>query len=354
MKPSRLSDSIEFPKDIVTDFNHILFLRNFFQNREMYRDEFNQIESQITQQMPVLEDDVEEVECYAPEEISTNKLNSIFKTDIRPVVIRGFAKDYECVKRWNPDFFKENYGDFKIFYTTPEKIMNDHGLSLGAFIDDILAGNKSRAYIETLSDIFNEYPELHDHLGIEKLDKLLGGYASYLRVAQLFFGGVGTGASFHCANELNCFLNIYGKKHWTFVHPKYSLAMYPTLINQGYFIGSFVKNKAPKRFIEQHFPLYNRIPKLTVTLEPGDLLINPPWWWHTISNITESTIAVATRWGIKQEYTRQASVLDFIQSMRTKRWSSFEDDYLKGVTVVPDAEIRKNHVSYEQMGWVAK
>ena len=26
------------------------------------------------------------------------------------------------------------------------------------------------------------------------------------------------------------------------------------------------------------------------------MLFNPPWWWHAIRNVTETTVAVATRW----------------------------------------------------------
>ena len=38
------------------------------------------------------------------------------------------------------------------------------------------------------------------------------------------------------------------------------------------------------------------IPKLRTRLKPGDVLVNPPWWWHAVKNVTPTTIAVATRW----------------------------------------------------------
>ena len=31
-------------------------------------------------------------------------------------------------------------------------------------------------------------------------------------------------------------------------------------------------------------------------LNPGDVLINPSWWWHAVKNVTDETIGCATRW----------------------------------------------------------
>ena len=27
-----------------------------------------------------------------------------------------------------------------------------------------------------------------------------------------------------------------------------------------------------------------------------DVLLNPPWWWHAIRNVSEQSVAVASRW----------------------------------------------------------
>jgi hypothetical protein len=28
----------------------------------------------------------------------------------------------------------------------------------------------------------------------------------------------------------------------------------------------------------------------------GDVLFNPPWWWHAIKNVTPTSVGVASRW----------------------------------------------------------
>lgn len=347
-------ESVEIPKRSIDEYKHAFFLRNFFQKPDLFQSRMKDIEQELVEQLPRLEKDEGEIECFGSNELSIDSLKNLFMEDIRPIVIRGYAKDHDCVRYWSPEYFKEHCGDFKIFYTTTDQIINDNGTCLSDFIDQIVAGSKNRAYVENLSDIFNAFPELHEHLGLDKVAQYLGDYASYHKIAQLFFGGVGTGAVFHCANELNCFLNIYGQKKWKFVHPKYSIAMQSTLMNKGYFVGSFIKHNAPKGYLEAKSPLYNRIPKLTITLEPGDLLLNPPWWWHCITNLTPITIAVATRWRILAEYIRQSPIYDFVQSLRTERLSSFKKELSKQDVVISDQQLRKNYVSYDQMGWNAK
>lgn len=351
---NRFHDSVDLPNRLVNEYRHIFFARNFFQDPDLLMDEMRAVEASLIDEIPVLENGVQEIECYTPQEMPSERIVEELKQEMRPMVIRGYAGEFECVKKWTPEYFRDNYGDFEVFFTSTESILNDANVRLQDFVNGVLGGSKGREYIENLSDIFNAFPELHDDIGIEQLAGLLDGYATYHKIAQFFLGGLGTGAVFHCANELNLFLNIYGNKRWTFVHPKYAVAMDTSIFNKGFFVGSFVKHNAPSGFIEAKFPLYNRVPRLRVTLEPGDLLINPPWWWHAIDNITPATIAVATRWEFVDETQRQNPLFDFIQSFRTERLSLkgkvLESDNL----VVPDEQIRKNYLSYEAMGWKAK
>lgn len=353
-QPVPFYESVDMPAEPMARYAHMFFIRNFFQKPELFADEMKALEQELVAALPPLEHDIEPIETYAAGEIDHHDLKAIFKDKVRPLVIKGYAKDHACVQQWTPEYFKQHYGDFKVFYTSTENLVNDDGTRLADFIDGVLAGNKSRAYIENLSDIFNTFPELHRQAGLDRVRDFLGDFASYHRIAQLFIGGPGTGAVFHCANELNCFLNIYGQKQWTFVHPKYSAAMYSTNFNKGFFVGSFVKHNAPRGFLEAEYPLYNRIPKLRITLDPGDMLVNPPWWWHAVNNVTPSTIAVASRWEILTENARQNLPFDFVQSFRKERLTLAGKKLAPTDIVVPDTEIRKNYITYKQMGWEAR
>lgn len=350
LPPKHFSATVDLPEELLGRYNNVFMLRNLFQDPAFLTAELEAAERKAVQELPRLAEDKREIECFAPGELTEEALRLRFKEGIRPMVIRGFAKDHACVQKWTPEYFLERYGEFKVWYSSTEKLWED-GARLADCIRDTLSGDKSRTYVENLSDIFNAFPELHEQVGIERIGTFLSGIASYHKIAQLFIGGPGTGASFHCANELNCFLNIYGQKRWTFVHPKYSAAMYSTNFNKGIFVGSFVKHRAPKGFIEAKQPLYNRIPKLEIVLQPGDMLINPPWWWHAVDNLGAATIAVASRWRILTEYARQNPLYDFVQSFREERLTLDGKEMDETDVVVPDRELRKKYVSYEQMGW---
>ena len=42
-------------------------------------------------------------------------------------------------------------------------------------------------------------------------------------------------------------------------------------------------------------PLFEYIDRVHVELEPGDILYNPPYWWHAVKNHSDS-IGVGYRW----------------------------------------------------------
>ncbi len=345
-------ESVQLPLEQVETYNQTFFLRNFFQKPDLFADKLLQIEEQMVALLPSLDEGLGEIECYQASALTSTELQHIYATNIRPIVIKGFASEHPCVKQWKPEYFRENYGDFNLWYSSTENLIEEEGTTLREYVDRILSGDIGRAYLENLSDIFNSHPELHDQIGLDKVAQFVDGFASYHKIAQLFIGGAGTGAVFHCANELNCFINIYGQKEWTFVHPKYSAAMYSSIFNKGIFVGSLVKHNAPFKFLEANQPLYNRIPKLRIVLEPGDMLINPPWWWHAINNKPPVSIAIASRWKIETPYQKQNPLYDFVQSLREERLTLEGKKMSKHDVVVPDAELRKKYVSYKEMGWV--
>jgi hypothetical protein len=55
---------------------------------------------------------------------------------------------------------------------------------------------------------------------------------------------------------------------------------------------------------ETESPWMKKIERYTAVLEPGDVLINPPWFWHGIVNQGESSsslvVGVPTRYGGRQ------------------------------------------------------
>lgn len=86
------------------------------------------------------------------------------------------------------------------------------------------------------------------------------------------------GTSYHCANFNNLFFQIQGRKKWTFVDSRYNALMYPMFNPKSMDVASFLTTIAINNteIMSRYFPLYKFAPKMVATLEPGDVLFNPP------------------------------------------------------------------------------
>lgn len=218
----------------------------------------------------------------------------------KPFIVRGLIKNHKCYKEWNLDYFENNYGDMEVpalkngadildskntFHTIKEIEMikfKDH-------INKIKKGEKS--YINNSSSIFYKRPEVLNDLEYEKIEKLFSHQQKLKsRIKHLFFGPKNTGSALHCAFVCNIFFNVYGRKKWVFIDPKYSRKLKSVPSVDGVFSISPLD-----AFDENPDNQYLKIPRYENTLEPGDVLFVAGWWWHAVKNISDYTIAVANR-----------------------------------------------------------
>jgi hypothetical protein len=107
----------------------------------------------------------------------------------------------------------------------------------------------------------------------------------------MYVGGPSTSTSFHCAGISNLYVQVYGRKKWLLVSPRFTLFMYPAL-SKGLNWQSCVDFRNPDY---DSCPLYRYVNRYETVLEPGDVLWNPPFVWHSVLNLTTS-IAVSLWW----------------------------------------------------------
>lgn len=198
-----------------------------------------------------------------------------------PCVLRGFGQQIEATKHWSFDYILEKCGDVdvRLFRGTHE------------WTGKLREIRDPEVYCQNEDTPFRACPELADDLGIPLL-------APYIKKRntfnQMFIGQKGTGSPYHCASVWNFFLMVEGSKKWTFVDPELTWMMYPE-INAGIIAFVSLLTRLDTANLDR-YELYQRCPRYWTTLEPGDVLLNPPWWWHTIDNLTPTSIGVATRW----------------------------------------------------------
>lgn len=212
-----------------------------------------------------------------------------------PVIFDGFLKDSQAVKKWSLDYLKERYGDTKVnvrLYGRKHDPGNTGAsmVPLSEAISDIR--NNGSMYPSASTNLFIEHPELLDELNLTGLENLIR--RNLLRT-EFFIGGPQNMSAFHCTAGGNLFCQIYGEKKWVFISPRHSMWVYSKsgFVSEGrYFDSSVLSDEANE--IEEKYPLYKYVPKYTAHLKPGDVLYNPPWWWHEVSNVNE-TIGVPIR-----------------------------------------------------------
>lgn len=215
-------------------------------------------------------------------ERSTAEFRAEFVERPHPVVLRGFAADSEAVRHWTFDGLVERFGDEDVLLTT-EALDGEPG--------KLDAVKSKQVYLHNSEILFRRYPELVEALPLDALARFSDMRPTY---QQLFLGREGTGTPFHAAANWNWFFNIEGRKSWTFVDPRHGFLIYPfSLMGTA---AAFALVQYADEYDGAFFPAFAHCPIFRVTLEPGDVLFNPPWWWHAVRNETDKTVGVASRW----------------------------------------------------------
>ena len=210
------------------------------------------------------------------------------------MVLKGKATNWRCVQEWSMAWLKSHYGNDRVDifdpldYDSKEVNYDVEVTTLSTILDAMEHGDTSK--YSRFNRLLYDHPELVEHFDWEWLHQMRSTWSSG-KTYQVFIGGQGTRTSLHCAGEHNLFTQVHGKKHWYFIEPKADPWLNPPVSRTPYFYSMF----------DPECPDYESYPGMAATqiwectLEPGDVLFNPPFWWHQVRNITPS-IGVGFRW----------------------------------------------------------
>lgn len=208
----------------------------------------------------------------------------------QPVVLEGAAAGWSAAS-WTPEALAARYPDDEVVLinAAPEDVDRpdfDPGRTrVAALVADMQAGKKTYARFNPL---LQRHPELRAALD---RDWLLA-HTTRLRTGisyQLFMGGPGTATATHNAISNNLFVQLYGTKRWRIYPPSASPILDPPRLGAPYFFSRLDPGAAAPDPLLAHLPGYEAV------LGPGDVLFNPSFWWHQVSNDTAS-IGVGFRW----------------------------------------------------------
>ncbi|MCB9745505.1 MAG: cupin-like domain-containing protein [Alphaproteobacteria bacterium] len=209
-----------------------------------------------------------------------------------PVVLEGAAKGWPCMG-WSPERFAQAYGadEVQLVPTGVEDLgkaaPSDAGrATLAELIAAMLEGRTD--YVR-FSPLLHDHPELLDELDRPWLRALAERWITGVSY-QLFMGGPGSSTAIHSAIGSNLFVQAYGRKRWWIVPTSYTPVFRPPVKRSPFFYSGVDTERD-----NPGYPGFAHCDGWVTELEPGDVLYNPPFFWHQVRNPTTS-IGVGFRW----------------------------------------------------------
>jgi len=243
-----------------------------------------------------------------------------------PVVMEGFAKDWGCCKEWSLDFFKENYGDDTITILDQNtQDMAYERIKLRDVLDDI--ANKGKKYLRFYPFLFT-HPERISDFDYDWLQSMRNS-GTYADAFQVFIGGKDRTTPMHNASQGNLFIQAFGEKKWIIYPPQLTAIVDPEPTRNMYRNAPFKTKEGPFNPHEPNFEtpytLFKYIDGYETTLKPGDVLWNPPFYWHTIKNPTDC-IGISYKWIAPFYNFKMAPLYYFLELFSTKPtiWKSYK------------------------------
>ncbi|MCB9676170.1 MAG: cupin-like domain-containing protein [Alphaproteobacteria bacterium] len=207
-----------------------------------------------------------------------------------PVVLEGAASHWPAVKKWSPDWFAERFGDHpvRLMNAGVEDFADPQGwrpigrtVHLRDVIRSIASGTGEYSRFLPLLHDFPELAADFDEAWLAGLrDRVAGG-----RNYQLFIGGPGSNTALHNAMGSNLFVEVYGEKEWRIASTRWTPRFAPEMARSPYFFSG----------VDLEDPDLTGVTGWTTVLRPGDVLYNPPFYWHQVRNHT-ATIGVGFRY----------------------------------------------------------
>ncbi len=245
-----------------------------------------------------------------------------------PVIFKGIAKEWDCVRNWSPEYFKKLHGEDEVPLIDSSTLDKIEYTTLAKLIDAINEGNN-----KTYFRFYNLLVRHPEHINDFDIDWLRAHRhnINYFESFQVFIGGKDSMTDIHNAHIANLFVQTYGKKEWVLYPNHYVPFIDPPSTLNGIFRNApaRAKNKAFSPFHPDYegYPFFKYLDGYQVVLEPGDVLYNPPFMWHTVRNHTDS-IGVGFRW-INALHSFKASPVYYLLDLM-----AFKPNYFKSLRMV--------------------
>ncbi|MCF8059081.1 MAG: cupin-like domain-containing protein [Bacteriovoracaceae bacterium] len=228
----------------------------------------------------------------------------------KPVILRNFAKDWPCVQKWSPEFFKSQYPDYPMVITDYHRDRGGQNeeVLLKDYLERIDAGE---AIYARFVKLLHDKPELKNDLNLDMIN-CLKRKSDYWVATQFFMGPPKTSTYLHCAFINNFFVQCYGEKDWLLMSPKYNALFHPPTDHAP----TFRCHEIYEHPSFKETDVFSHIDVYKFTVRKGDLFYNPPFHWHYVTNKTFS-ISLSLRIMSILSAIRSSPMLSFLTATAT-------------------------------------
>lgn len=262
------------------------------------------------------------IEVSRVKDLSIAQIKKQFIDKGIPVVIEGAANEWVCTKNWSLEYFKELHGDDDVTLVGTNQ---DEELfqikKLKTVISNLQKGLQDYLRFYPLLSLHPEHINDFDYKWLRKARTNF----SFWETFQVFIGGKGSNTTNHNAIASNFFIQAYGEKEWILYPPSYTSVIDPNP-------GENMHRSGPAKLEEgafdpfnpnykQPYHLYQYLDHINVLLKPGDVFYNPPHYWHTVRNNSDS-IGIGYRWVSRKQALVAApfyTLLDIVKIPFSKR-----------------------------------
>ncbi len=254
--------------------------------------------------------------------MNPNDIQNNFVKKGLPFVMRNGAQNWDAYKKWDFNFFKEEYGNHPVLLTYHKALGDNEEQPEETNLSNIIDGleENSMKYVR-FNPLLDTYPHLQDELNQDWLSKVRDTKIKKHHV--LFIGNKGTKTNIHNAGNENIFVHMRGTKKWFLWDQRANPILNPDV------------NRAPaKSSVYSPYDLnseqaFSKIPRYEVTCSAGDIIYIPSYLWHFVYNETP-TIGVGIRWLSPKRTIANCSLFAFLEIFNTSPSLFHTMDWRKG------------------------
>ncbi|HBI82523.1 cupin-like domain-containing protein [Orrella sp. NBD-18] len=211
----------------------------------------------------------------------------------KPLLITNVYEVFPELAQWSPEFLREKAGNKVIEVNTSKTdVFQEYHQPIKMTLDEYAreisldTPTSGRRLYMGAQGVNQSFPEIKSDI---HFDQMLP--SEKLGLKYLWYGPGGNTTGLHYDTMDNFFMQLYGQKRWILSEPDSFLNLYPRSAFSHY---PRVTDFNPLRPDFEKFPRARKVKFYDVTINPGNILYAPPYWWHQV--ISYSTIISVNIW----------------------------------------------------------